>query len=296
MTFQRFYFEGAHCRLSALAFNEADARDKPPLVLVHGMRDNGMSLSGVAEALADDYRVIAPDLRGHGRSENPGSYAMVQFVADLWALIDHCQLDRPFLAGHSLGGHIVSRYAMHYADEPRAVVLMDGMGPPLNDDWLARGRADIEAIVALTNQQRSMPGAADALARLQRNNPRLAPGLAQLIVEHGVEPHPEEGVQWNWDPMMQMVWQTFDMRDTERQVGNIECPVLLVTGDEGLGYWNSPPLSMAIEPDTYRADIQRRVGLFRNARHHLVQGAGHMLHYDQPAQINSVLRDFLATC
>ena len=55
----------------------------PPVVMLHGMRDVGLSLLPVAEAVAATHPVFLLDLRGHGDSDKPGGYAMVQLVYDL---------------------------------------------------------------------------------------------------------------------------------------------------------------------------------------------------------------------
>jgi pimeloyl-ACP methyl ester carboxylesterase len=293
---ERFYFDGANCRLSAIDFGTAD---KPSLVLVHGMRDHGLSLSGIAELLKADFHVIAIDLRGHGHSDNPGIYAMAQFVADLRALVLHCQLSAPVLVGHSLGGHIVSRYGMAYPAEVSQIILLDGMGPPRApaavdvDKQQLVWREQVEAMRVMSVDQKSMVDHTEAQQRLLRNNPRISPKLAQQIVEAGVEPHPAGGVRWRWDPAMSMVWQTFSMIDSEQQMRWLTCPVLIVTGDEALNYWVKAGLVVQADETLYQAELTRRLGLFKDARHVVIEQAGHMLHYDQPERLNRVLQEFL---
>jgi pimeloyl-ACP methyl ester carboxylesterase len=298
---QRSYFAGANCQLSAIEFGDSE---QPPMILLHGMRDHGLSMTSIVSAFQDSHRILALDLRGHGHSDNPGSYAMVQFVADLRALVKHFQLDRattpPILMGHSLGGHIVSRYAAAYPQEVRALVLLDGMGPPraaeVADEQALqqRWRDQVESIVGLSGDLKTMRDPADALSRLIRNNPRLAVERARQIVEAGIEAHPDGGIRWRWDPMMNMVWQTFSSIETEQQMRWFDCPVLIVTGEDALQYWIAaghlgPQGSEAL----YAAELQRRQGLFADARHVVIPQAGHMLHYDQPDQLNVTLRAFV---
>jgi pimeloyl-ACP methyl ester carboxylesterase len=298
MTPKRFYFNGANCRLSAIEFGSAD---KPPLVLVHGMRDHALSLSGIAAALCGYYRVIAVDLRGHGHSDNPGAYAMAQFVADLRALVLFCQIQTPVLIGHSLGGHIVGRYCMAYPDEVAKLVLLDGMGPPLDPNipedhqkqrvW----RAQVEAALGISAVQRAMVDHDDALQRLLRNNPRLKLGLARQIIDEGVEAHTAGGIRWRWDPAMTLVWQTFTMTESEQQMHWFSCPVLVVTGDEALNYWVNAGLVPQANNSLYQSELLRRLALFVNAQHVVIEQAGHMLHYDQPERLNQVLLEFCHT-
>lgn len=296
----RSYFDGANCRLSAVEFGD---RDKPALVVVHGMRDHALSMMSIVEAFVDDYHIVVPDLRGHGDSDNPGSYTLVQFVADLLALHRHYGLARSTLVGHSLGGHIASMFAVLYPEQVEALVLIDGMGPPrppqestpalLAEMW----RGNVETALTLSSARRQMVDEAQAFDRLSRNNPRLDPDTARLIAIHGVEPHPDGGVQWKWDPSVQMVWSTTDHGQTEQQFSLIECPVLIVTGEHSMAYWLSRSLGPSDDDAEalHQRENERRVSLFRDARHVTISGAGHMIHYDQPHALNQVLRQFLQT-
>jgi pimeloyl-ACP methyl ester carboxylesterase len=305
LTETRLFFAGANCRLSAVEFNSASSKskidkDKPALVLVHGMRDHALSMTSIARAFESSHRVLALDVRGHGHSDNPGSYAMVQMVADLRALVLHCQLQRPILLGHSLGGHIVSRYAAAFPDELTAMVLLDGMGPPrppvaepVEAELQQQLRTQVESMLTLGSDLRPMADHSDALTRLQRNNPGLARATAELIVAAGVEPHPEGGIRWRWDPAMNMVWQTFSSLETEEHMRWVRCPVLIVTGDRALQYWTGGRMGLQASEALYAAELQRRLQLFADARHEVLADAGHMLHYDQPEQLNVLLTAFI---
>ena len=84
----------------------------PTVVLVHGGLAHAHWWHYVAPALAERYRVIAPDLRGHGDSDHarPPAYAIDDYVADLEALTTALAPPRFALVGHSLGGVIALRY------------------------------------------------------------------------------------------------------------------------------------------------------------------------------------------
>ena len=118
------------CGGVALRVYEHGHREAPPLVLVHGIQDFALSLGPIAEPFADRYRVIAFDLRGHGDSDKPGAYTFSHYLADLHGLLQQLELERPLLAGHSLGGQIVTHYAGVFPEVPRAVVSIEGLGPP----------------------------------------------------------------------------------------------------------------------------------------------------------------------
>lgn len=295
MRYERFNFNGANCRLSAVDYG-GSGQD---LVILHGMRDHALSMTSISAALAEEFHVIVPDLRGHGDSENPGSYTIVQFIADLRALIQEKGLDRPILVAHSLGGHIASKYAAIYPEEVRALVLIDGMGPPRVVDESSRGtysigrwREHIESALQISSDRRVMADAEEAFQRLSRNNPKLSPETARMIVEHGVEPV-AGGVSWKWDPAVSMVWSTFDHFESEDMWREIECPVQIVTGSDSMQYWTGVRFGLEPDNELHDRETERRRRLFRDARHTSIGGAGHMIHYDQPDALNDCLRAFL---
>lgn len=85
------------------------AGDRRAVVLVHGITESSDSMQPVAERLADaGNRVVALDLRGHGRSGTADTYDLGSMAADVVAVATAAELDRPHLIGHSLGGAVVS--------------------------------------------------------------------------------------------------------------------------------------------------------------------------------------------
>ena len=87
----------------------AGADEAPPVILLHGFPESHRTWRGVAERLADRFRLIMPDLRGFGASDQPqdvAAYATDALVADLFALADALGIDRFALVGHDWGGAI----------------------------------------------------------------------------------------------------------------------------------------------------------------------------------------------
>ena len=117
------HFESQRLRLAYWEWGEANA---PPLVLLHGKRDHARSLDRLAAAFRDDYRVITPDLRGHGDSDWAvgGYYGMSEHIADLLALID--LIGRPVdIVGHSFGSRIALYAAGAFPERVNSVVAIE---------------------------------------------------------------------------------------------------------------------------------------------------------------------------
>lgn len=86
----------------------AEVGDGPPVVLVHGITESHESWQPVIDRLAATHRVIAMDLRGHGRSAHAASYDLASMAGDVIAVAAAAGVERPHLVGHSLGGAVVS--------------------------------------------------------------------------------------------------------------------------------------------------------------------------------------------
>ena len=100
--------------------------DKPPLVLAHGITDDGMCWSPVAEILAEDFDVVMVDARGHGKSDAPeDGYTLQNLGTELAGLMRALEFDKPFILGHSMGAITALVAAGLYPSMPRAILLED---------------------------------------------------------------------------------------------------------------------------------------------------------------------------
>lgn len=101
-----------------------------PIIFIHGITANAFYFQAFADDLASNYRVFAYDLRGRGDSDKPErGYSIPLHAADLAALIDQLELDRPIVAGHSLGALIGLYFAVHYPQKLRKLILIDAGAP-----------------------------------------------------------------------------------------------------------------------------------------------------------------------
>lgn len=101
-----------------------------PVVLLHGLASNARIWDLVAPRLAQRFRVLALDQRGHGLSDPAvDGFEFPAIVGDLRAFLDALALERPLLVGHSWGAHTVLEYAAKHPAGPGApagIVLVDG--------------------------------------------------------------------------------------------------------------------------------------------------------------------------
>ena len=134
---------------------------KPVVVLIHGMVNSSRHWQAVAEGLAQDHTVIAPDLIGHGDSATPrGDYSIGAHAAAIRDLLSALGVRRATIVGHSLGGGVAMQFFWQFPDQVERLVLISsgGLGP--NVSPLLRVAA--------------LPGASPALALAAR--PRVLRG------------------------------------------------------------------------------------------------------------------------
>jgi pimeloyl-ACP methyl ester carboxylesterase len=116
--------------------------DGMPWLLVHGVTASHLAWSWVARE-ASDVRLLAPDLRGRGRSADlQGPFGMAVHADDLAAVLDAAGVDRALIVGHSMGAFVSAVFADRHPDRAAAVVLVDG-GLPLD---LPPGMPPVEAV------------------------------------------------------------------------------------------------------------------------------------------------------
>lgn len=116
-----------------------DVGDGPALLLIHGMAGSSATWRELIPRLSRRYRVIAPDLLGHGHSDKPrGDYSLGAFAVFLRDLLDHLGVARATIVGQSLGGGIAMQFAYQHRDYCERVVLIGsgGLGPDLS--WTLR--------------------------------------------------------------------------------------------------------------------------------------------------------------
>jgi pimeloyl-ACP methyl ester carboxylesterase len=261
----------------------------PPLLLIHGGKDHARNWDWVAREMRDEYRVIAPDLRGHGDSAWAvgGMYTIADFVLDVTQLVEALSLRDLTVVGHSLGGAVALHFAGIHPERVRRLVAIEGLGPPpAMEDRLSatpgwqRLRSWVESMQELARRTpRRYASIDEAAERMLDANSFLSPEQAHHLTVHGVARNEDGTFSWKFDNYVRGFGPTrFGFDEVRELWGRIECPVLLVRGTES---WASDPAR------------DGRIDAFRDARLANIDGAGHWVHHDRLDEFLRLLREFL---
>jgi pimeloyl-ACP methyl ester carboxylesterase len=296
MTPRRHWVDANGVRLSVLELGDPAAR---PLVMLHGMRDVAASLLPIAEPLAREWRVLLPELRGHGASDQPGCYTLEHYLYDQNKVMDALGLVDAVWFGHSLGGQIVVRLAAIFPQRVTSAIVVEGLGPPDRpgqsdpDRWLMGYGQRLMDTLGIPERQRTLPGVEFAAGRLLANNPRLGAERAQMLAAAATRRTPTGELVWAFDPRVRSVFVSFIQPDEAAAYRrNVRCPVLAISGDLAHEYWRA---QMPFEWDGRFApgELEARIREFPDHEHVAIPGAGHMVHFDEPAALIQAATDFL---
>lgn len=264
------------------------AETAPVLVLLHGWCDVSASWQFVVDALARDWRIVAPDWRGFGLSEwNNDVYWFPDYMADLDALLLHYSPQAPVrLVGHSLGGNAACLYAGIRPARVARLINLEGLGlrryapdeaPERYANWLDQLRD--------TPSFRSYPDRSAFAARLQKENPRLSDEKAGFLAQQMGEDDGAGGIHLAADPFHRWVNPTiYRVEEAKAIWRQVTAPVLWVTAADSAIFKQL----FAIDSEEYRS----RIACFREVREVMLQDCGHNLHHDQPQQVAQLIEEF----
>lgn len=268
--------------LVAWEWGDADA---PPIVLVHGWGDSGATFEFVAAALAADYRLIAPDLAGFGESPAAqGDYWFPDYLQDLEGVLDATVGAAPVtLVGHSMGGNVCNLYAGVRPARIASLVLLEGFGlPPTTPDEAPQRYA------RWLDQRHATPALRDFadVGTLHRHLQRLAPSAAPEVLA---------AIALRWArPVGDGAWR---LRMDPRHKGG---HAVLYRREEAAACWRDTTAPVMLVGGTCSDFFARFAGFdpvadcaahYRRCTTHWLEGAGHMMHWEQPLAVAALIRE-----
>jgi 3-oxoadipate enol-lactonase len=250
--------------------------DGPPLVLVHGLGGSATNWSELAPLLARGFRVLVPDLPGHGRSEPLAGVSGLEPYADrVAAVMEHERMAPAAVVGHSLGGLVVVRLALRRRDVVSAIVLASAAGLSIGNG-LGRNLLTAFTVVRpgrLAGRYRSLVARSPLLRRLVFGFVSVADPVA--LTEASVEGF-LAGQVLHTD--IGSAWRALRDDDPRRDLERVECPALILWGADDAQL----PLDDAFE-------YARRL----RAPLRVIAGCGHLLIGERPEPCADAITSFV---
>jgi 3-oxoadipate enol-lactonase len=239
--------------------------DAPALVLLHSLGTDGRVWQPQAAALADRFRVIRPDLRGHGLSgTTPGPGRIAQLAEDIRAVLDALGIARAHVGGLSIGGMVAQALAAQAPSRVTSLILADtAMAIPPPSFWQER---------AATVRTRGMAAIADAVVARWVTPAALATpetdGLRVMLLRTDPEGYAAAA-------------EAIAAADLSQSTARLRLPALVLVGAQDQA---TPPAAAAA-----------LAAAIPGAALTEINGAAHIPTYEQAAAVTSAMRRFLAS-
>jgi pimeloyl-ACP methyl ester carboxylesterase len=260
-----------------------DAGEGHALLLIHGMAGSSATWRAIIPQLSKKYRVIAPDLLGHGMSAKPrGDYSLGAFAVFLRDLLDELGVNRATVIGQSLGGGIAMQFVHQHRDycERLALIGSGGLGPDLSPMLRILSAPGAELVLPVVAPQPVL---------------RLGNKLGSWLTSAGIQA-PRAGEMWNAyssladartrRAFLRTLRSVVDYRGqavsalTKLHVA-AELPTVLIWGDRD----RIIPVAHA-----YAAH-----DALEGSRLEVLDGIGHFPHVEAPAAVADILENFIAS-
>lgn len=238
----------------------------PTVIALHGIGSNSKTWLPVMSSLAELYRLVIPDLRGHGSSARPEhGYGLNDYANDLERIVSSCGERNPIILGHSLGGLTAITWARRHPDTASAIVLEE---MPLS------GSQDRTPTLEGWAQLATMP-VSDVVAYYRAEHPHWSEEDRVRRAETVTSTHPAV-----FSEMVELSKQGAAI-DYLEGLETIRSPTILIYGEVETGGY---------VPD---AGARRFAALGPNFQAVRIAGGSHSLHRESTEQFLIAIRHFL---
>ncbi len=244
------------------------AGDGPAVVLLHGYPFNRSMWREQVKALSADYKVVAPDLRGHGETEATKNATMYEMARDVAALLDKLNIERASFCGLSMGGYVTFSFYSLFSSRVQSLILAD-----------TRPQSDAEETRRVRHEQaqkiseEGMKAVAESLLQkvltpeTLRERPEIVSRVREMI--QGTKP---EGAVAALRGMA-------ERKDHSYLLERILAPSLVIVGSHD-----------QITPPEVAEKMRRDIP---GSRLEIIENAGHLSNIENPNQFNNAVKKFL---
>lgn len=250
-------------------FSKGDST-RQPVIFVHGFPYDHHMWDRVTDAVSNNFFCVTYDIRGLGKSPaGDGQFTMEMFSDDLLNIVDELNLNKPVLAGLSMGGYISLRTIERKENKFKALILLDTKSEADNNQAKLKRAQGINIINqkglgAFVNEFVPTCFAEESILRLGKEY--------EDVFDRSLKNDPS-GVK---GCLLAMAGRT----DTTEYLSNINLPVLVICGEKD-----------ALSPPSVMREMQSKI---KNSEFVLIPGSGHMTPLEQPEKVIDEIKKFLA--
>ncbi|HKZ07809.1 MAG TPA: alpha/beta fold hydrolase [Methylomirabilota bacterium] len=255
-----------------LFYQDLGAPDAEPVVLIMGWGGDHTAWAFQMPALAAAYRVIAPDNRGAGQTDQPDApYSIAGMADDVAALLDRLGVTRAHVCGASMGGMIAQELALRHPGRVRTLQLHCTLARPD-----AYGTHLVETLLRVRAREDREEWARAMLPWIiSRKTARERPDFVQLMIQRALDnPYPTSLAG------LRRQAEAIGGHDTLERLGSIRVPTLITVGSDDI-----------LVPPSFSREILARIS---GADFALIPDAGHVHFLEQPQAFNEAMVRFLS--
>ena len=265
---------------------------KPLLVLLHGWMDCGATYKFIAEYLKDDYYLVAPDLRGFGKTDHAkGGYWFPDYYADLEKILDVYAPARAVnLVGHSMGGNIALSYAGINPQRVNKLMSLEALGmPPTSANEAPRKYRQWLGEILSDEPSKVYPNLDSLHHSIYKGNPTLSREMIEELARLWGQAYGDSGayrlrhdhahrytnpVRYNFDDTLEL-WKQ-------------------VTARIGVIMASDSPIYQQLNKFG-RVDEARSILKVIDSDYHVIDDSSHMLHLEQPKLTARLIDEFFSS-
>ena len=260
----------AKTRVNDIEIAYEDVGCGPAIVLIHGYPFNRSLWADQVTALADRYRVLTLDLRGHGETEaSAGTSTMKLMAQDISALMDELRIDRAVVGGLSMGGYVALAFYQLFPHRVEKLLLADTRAQADTKEAKVTRAEQVEQILA-----EGMAGIVNAMLPklLSPETVSKRPDIVKRLREMMMHTNPEGAAA--------ALRGMAEREDQTERLSQVNVPTLIVVGKE--------------DPITPVADSEKMHDGIPGSQLVVIENASHVSNIEQPEQFNRALQEFLS--
>jgi pimeloyl-ACP methyl ester carboxylesterase len=253
-----------------------------PLIFLHATGFLAALWHPVARALAPTYRIIAPNIVDYRRADpEKGGLSWITIARDIAAFCEKTRIRKPYLAGHSMGGTVLTLAAALYGLSPKAMVLIEPIFLPPEFYRLRMKLEDHPLASKAVRRKNHWQDASEAMEYLKSRTlfEKWDEEVLKLYVDHGMTENEQGGLRLVCSPRTEAALFMGGVQfDPWPYLPKVKCPVLIVEGEK--------------TENKHFVDIQKAVAAFPDASYRMVPATGHLIPMERPAKTAAIINEY----